>query len=70
MVPAATHLLSILHLWKSNILLRQGGFRSIQWKTKVFFAESQPGILLGQKGFLERFKVILDGQKKEVEINA
>ncbi|MEK9132527.1 MAG: hypothetical protein AAB606_02360 [Patescibacteria group bacterium] len=50
-------------------ILRQGGFRPIQWKTKVFFAESQPGILLGQKGFLERFKVTLDGQRKEVEIN-
>lgn len=49
-------------------ILRQGGFRPIKWKTKVFFAESQPGILLGQKGFLERFKVTLDGRKKEVEI--
>lgn len=50
-------------------VLRQTGFRSIQWKTNVFFAEAQPAILLGQKGFLERFKVILNGQRKEVEIN-
>lgn len=54
---------------KIELILRQGGFRSIQWKTKVFFAESQPGILLGQNGFLERLKVTLDGQRKEVEIN-
>lgn len=49
-------------------ILRQGGFRTIQWKAKIFFAESQPGILLGHKGFLEKFKVTLDGRKKEVEI--
>lgn len=50
--------------------LRQGGFRPIRWKTEVFFAESQPGILLGQKGFLEKFRVTLDGQRKETEIHA
>lgn len=49
-------------------ILRQGGFRPINWKTKVFFAESQPGILLGHKGFLERFKITLDGKRKELEI--
>ena len=49
--------------------LRQGGFRTIQWHTKVFFAESQPGILLGHRGFLEKFKITLDGKKKELEIN-
>lgn len=50
-------------------ILRQDGFRAIRWKTKVFFAESQPAILLGQKGFLERFKVTLDGRKKELVIS-
>lgn len=50
-------------------ILRQDGFRPIQWKTRVFFAESQPAILLGQKGFLEKFKTTLDGQKRETEIN-
>lgn len=50
-------------------ILRQDGFRSIQWKTRVFFAESQPAILLGQKGFLEKFKTTLDGQKRETEIS-
>ena len=49
-------------------ILRKGGFRPISWKTKVFFAESQPGILLGHKGFLEKFKVTLDGKKKELQI--
>lgn len=50
-------------------ILRQSGFRPIKWQTKVFFAESQPAILLGHKGFLEKFKVTLDGKKKEVVIN-
>lgn len=50
-------------------ILRQGGFRTISWQTKVFFAESQPAILLGHKGFLEKFRVTLDGKRKEVEIN-
>ena len=60
--PVYPSLVSITHM------LRQSGFRTIGWKTKVFFAESQPGILLGHKGFLERFKVTLDGKKKEVQI--
>lgn len=49
-------------------ILRQAGFRPIRWKTKVFFAELQPGILLGHKGFLERFRVVLDGKRREVEV--
>lgn len=50
-------------------VLRQTGFRSIHWKAKVFFAEAQPAILLGQKGFLERFRTTLDGQRKLLEID-
>jgi len=50
-------------------ILRQSGFRTISWKTKVFFAESQPAILLGHKGFLEKFRITLDGRRKEVEIS-
>lgn len=50
-------------------ILRQSGFRTINWQTKVFFAESQPAILLGHKGFLEKFRVTLDGKRKEVEIS-
>ena len=53
---------------KIDHMLRQGGFRTINWQTQVFFAESQPAILLGHRGFLERFKVILDGIKRELEI--
>lgn len=53
---------------KIEHMLRQGGFRSLNWETKVYFAESQPAILLGHAGFLERFKVILDGMKRELEI--
>jgi len=53
-----------------ELMLRQDGFRTMQWKAKVVFAESQPGILLGHKGFLEKFKVTLDGKRKEAEISA
>lgn len=51
-------------------MLRQGGFRTISWKAKVVFAEKQEIILLGQKGFLEKLKITLDGKRKEVEIMA
>lgn len=54
--------------FKIQHILKQDGFRQIQWEVKIFFAESQPGILLGHKGFLEKFKVIFDGPKKELEI--
>lgn len=52
-----------------NHIIRQGGFRPITWKAKVLFAESQPGILLGHKSFLEKFKVTLNGKNKELEIH-
>lgn len=51
-------------------LIRQDGFRPLVWKTAVYFAESQPAILLGNRGFLENFKVTLDGKKKETEIHS
>lgn len=50
-------------------IIRQGGFRPIKWKAKIYFAESQPSILLGHKGFLEKFKTTLDGRNKELEIS-
>lgn len=50
-------------------ILRQPGFRPFKWKSKVCFAVSQPTILLGQVGFLDRFKVTLNGIKKQLEIS-
>lgn len=49
-------------------VIRQNGFRNIEWKSIVYFAEGQPTILLGNKGFLELFKITLDGTKRELEI--
>lgn len=49
-------------------IIRKNGFRNITHKTIVYFAESQPTILLGNHGFLQKLKVILNGPKKEVEI--
>lgn len=59
-------------VYRSQVLvqhiLRAPGFRPIQWGTKVYFTQSQPTILLGQDGFLNRFRVTLDGIKKQIEI--
>lgn len=53
---------------KIKHVLRKSGFRPIQWMANVYFAEAQPTILLGNKGFLEHFRVTLNGLLKEVEI--
>ncbi|MBI2634099.1 hypothetical protein HYW82_00310 [Candidatus Peregrinibacteria bacterium] len=59
-------------IYKSSVeiehIIKKSGFREIKWKSIVFFAESGSTILLGQNGFLNRFKVILNGKNKEVEI--
>lgn len=49
-------------------VLRQNGFRQITWKASLYFAESQPAILLGNHGFLDQFEVRLKGKTKETEI--
>jgi len=54
--------------YKLEHIIRQTGFRSYDWKSFVYFAESQPAILLGHNGFLDQFKVTLNGINKEVEI--
>ncbi len=53
---------------KIKHMIRQSGFRNLEWESKVYFAESQPAILLGHHGFLDHFRVTLDGRKREVEI--
>ncbi|MBI2464325.1 hypothetical protein HYV57_05190 [Candidatus Peregrinibacteria bacterium] len=59
-------------IYKSPIeiehIIKQQGFREIKWKSTVFFAESGSTILLGQNGFLNQFKIILNGKNKKVEI--
>jgi predicted aspartyl protease len=49
-------------------IIRKDGYRNITTKTTVYFAESQPAILLGHHGFLQKLKITLNGPKKEVEI--
>lgn len=51
-------------------LIRQDGHRPLKWESKVYFAESQPAILLGNIGFLENFRVVLDGKNKYLEIKS
>ncbi|OGC81792.1 MAG: hypothetical protein A2V81_01640 [Candidatus Abawacabacteria bacterium RBG_16_42_10] len=53
---------------KLEHILRQDGFRPINWKANVYFAESQPMILLGNKGFLDQFEIRLRGKQREIEI--
>lgn len=62
----------IFKIYKSPIeighIIQKRGFRDIKWKSFVYFAESGNTILLGQNGFLNRFKVSLNGKEKTVEI--
>ena len=44
------------------------GFRSLCWKTKVYFSESGTFTLLGYKGFFESINVNLKAQKREIDI--
>jgi hypothetical protein len=48
--------------------MRKRGFRDINWKSYVYFAESGSTILLGQNSFLNHFEIILNGKNKNVEI--
>jgi predicted aspartyl protease len=62
----------ILTLYKSpieiEIILEKGNSRPIKLSSHVYFSESESAVLLGQKGFLDRLKVTLNGKKREVEI--
>lgn len=49
-------------------VLQQRGSKAIRWLSHVYFAESGTTLLLGQKGFLDRFQVKLNGSKREIQI--
>lgn len=49
-------------------VIQNKGFRDIKWSSYVYFAESGSTLLLGQKGFLDKFEVKLNGPKKEISI--
>lgn len=53
---------------KIEHVIQKRGFRDIIWEETVYFAESSSTLLLGQNGFLRHFKILLDGEKREVEI--
>lgn len=59
-------------IYKSPIevehIVKKRGFREIKWKSFVYFAESGSTILLGQAGFMNKFKIVLNGKTKEVAI--
>jgi hypothetical protein len=44
------------------------GFRPIRWKAHVGFTLSQPTILLGHRGCLERFDVLFRGGEKVLQM--
>lgn len=50
-------------------VIRREGYRPIVWQAEnVYFADNQIIALLGMSGFLDRFKVVLNGPVKEFEI--
>ena len=54
---------------KIEHLIRKNGFRSIVWQnSKVYFANNHNIALLGMSGFLDKFRVVLNGCDKEFEI--
>jgi predicted aspartyl protease len=51
-----------------NYVLKKRGFRDIQGKSLVYYAESCPTTLIGQSGILNNLNVRLDGNKRIIEI--
>lgn len=50
-------------------IIKKAGQKPIKWKSFVYFSDSDGDILLGDSGFLNQFKVTLDGKKREIEIS-
>lgn len=48
--------------------IEKKGFRTVKWKTKIYFSEAGTFTLLGYKGFLEFFDVHLQASKQEISI--
>src|SRR5437879_4071070 len=44
------------------------GFRPVRWKAHVGFTLSQPTILLGRRGFFDRFDVLFKGKDKGLRL--
>lgn len=42
--------------------------RKLRWKSFVYFSEYERNILLGESGFVNKFKITLDGKSREIEI--
>lgn len=59
-------------IYKSPIqiehVIEKSGKKPLKWSSHVYFSASETTFLLGQKGFLENFKVVLNGKKRKVEI--
>lgn len=49
-------------------LIKKRDHKTIKWKSFVYFSESVDGILLGESGFVNKFKVTLNGKNREIEI--
>lgn len=62
----------VFTIYKSPIaighIIKKRGWKMINWNAFVYFTEVGGDILLGQSGFLNQFKVTLDGKNKEIEI--
>jgi hypothetical protein len=49
-------------------IIKKSGFRDLKWQSHIYFAESSNTILLGQNGYLNKFKVTLNGTQRQIEI--
>ncbi len=49
-------------------LIKKRDHKTIKWKSFVYFSDSVDNILLGESGFVDRFRVVLDGKNRKIEI--
>ncbi len=42
--------------------------QKLRWKSFVYFSEHERNILLGESGFVNRFRVVLDGKSRNIGI--
>jgi len=53
-----------------ELIIDQKGFRSMSWQTHVQFVESNVTVLLGHRGFLDRFDITFYGKQHMMKITS
>lgn len=52
-----------------EIIIDQKGFRPVSWKTHVRFVEAKVSVLLGHRGFLDRFNATFHGKQHTMTLS-